>query len=181
MKAKLLRVIQLGNPILRQKAFDVKISWIATQQLAADLLHTCKVTKGVGIAATQVGKLLRIIVVASEPNERYPNAPKMEPTVMINPIIIARSVKQVTGYEGCLSIPGIRALIPRNKSITVRWLDQDHNQHKKTFSGFIARIIQHEIDHLDGIVFLDRASSYNIVTDQEYLRIMKEKNAKRKK
>jgi peptide deformylase len=128
---------------------------------------------GVGISAPQVYESIRLFIVASHPNPRYPNAPVMEPTPMINPVIVSHSKKKVKDWEGCLSVPGIRGLIPRYAEITVEYFDRTGNKYKKTFENFIARIVQHENDHLNGIVFLDRVeNTREIISDKEYQRII---------
>ncbi|MCX7596089.1 MAG: peptide deformylase, partial [Fischerella sp.] len=128
---------------------------------------------GVGIAAPQVAQSYRVMIVASRPNPRYPDAPEMEPTAMINPKIITHSTAVVKGWEGCLSIPGIRGLVPRYEAVEVEYTDRNGKLQKQLLNGFIARIFQHEHDHLDGIVFLDRLeSNRDIVTEQEYQKLI---------
>lgn len=171
---ELLPVIQLGNPILRQKALmieDIKDERI--QKLIDDLMATVAQANGVGIAAPQVGEKDRLFIVASRPNPRYPHAPKMEPTAMINPRIIAHSTEIVKGWEGCLSIPGIRGFVPRFAAIEVEYTDRHGKSQKQAFTDFVARIFQHEHDHLDGIVFVDRLeSTLDIITEQEYQKLI---------
>jgi peptide deformylase len=165
-----MEIIQLGNPILRDKAELVKdVNDPRIQQLVDNLLVTVKQANGVGIAAPQVGASDRIFIVASRPNPRYPNAPEMEPTPMINPKILACSNESVKGWEGCLSIPGIRGFVPRDRAIAVEYSDRHGKLHKQELTDFVARIFQHELDHLDGIVFLDRLeTTRDIITEQEY-------------
>ncbi len=167
---ELLTIIQLGNPILRQKAALVNnIQDERIQKLIEDLMATVAQANGVGIAAPQVAEQQRLFIVASRPNPRYPNAPDMEPTAMINPKIMAHSTEIEKGWEGCLSIPGIRGLVPRYQAIEVEYTDRNGKLQKKEFNDFVARIFQHEYDHLDGIVFVDRLdSTFDIVTEQEY-------------
>lgn len=166
----LLTIIQLGNPILRQKAALVdNIQSERIQKLIEDLMATVAQANGVGIAAPQVAEQERLFIVASRPNPRYPNAPEMEPTAIINPKIMAHSTEIEKGWEGCLSIPGIRGLVPRYQAIEVEYTDRNGKLQKKEFNDFVARIFQHEYDHLDGIVFVDRLdSTFDIVTEQEY-------------
>ncbi|MEA5595955.1 peptide deformylase [Rivularia sp. UHCC 0363] len=165
-----LSIIELGNPILRQKAEFVKdIQDKTIQKLIDDLLVTVKETNGVGIAAPQVAVGYRIFIVASRPNFRYPNAPLMEPTAMINPRILNYSDDIVKGWEGCLSIPGIRGLVPRYREIEVEYTDRYGQLQKQELTDFVARIFQHEYDHFEGLVFLDRVeTTFDIVTEQEY-------------
>ncbi|MBI2405352.1 peptide deformylase [Candidatus Gottesmanbacteria bacterium] len=128
---------------------------------------------GVGIAAPQVYQPYRMFIVASHPNPRYPNAPEMKPIPVINPTIVSHSKNKIKDWEGCLSIPGIRGLIPRYQSIKVEFTNRNGKKEKREFSDFIARIFQHENDHLDGIVFLDRVeNNKEIITDKEYQKLI---------
>lgn len=168
--AEILQIIQLGDPILRHTAQlvdDIRDERI--QKLIDDLIATVEQANGVGIAAPQVAESARLFILASRPNSRYPTAPLMEPTATINPKIIAHSTEVVKGWEGCLSIPGIRGLVPRYQEIEVEYTDRDGKLQKQELTDFVARIFQHEYDHLDGIVFLDRLdSTQDIITEQEY-------------
>ncbi|WP_353930839.1 peptide deformylase [Okeanomitos corallinicola TIOX110] len=165
-----LPVIQLGNPKLRQKSLWVEnIEDKNIQSLIDNLIATVNQANGVGIAAPQVGESYRLFIVASRPNSRYPNAPEMQPTAMINPKIISHSPEIVKGWEGCLSVPGIRGLVPRFQKIEVEYSDRNGDFKKQELTDFIARIFQHEYDHLQGMVFLDRVESVNdLMTEAEY-------------
>lgn len=165
-----LLIAQLGNPILRQKAQDINnIQDEGIQNLIDALIVTATASNGVGIAAPQVSESYRLFIVASRPNPRYPNAPLMKPTAMINPQIIAHSTEIVNGWEGCLSIPGIRGLVPRYQAVEVEYTTRDGKQNRQELTDFVARIFQHEYDHLDGIVFLDRIkNTQDLITEQEY-------------
>ncbi|WP_013325513.1 peptide deformylase [Gloeothece verrucosa] len=172
--AEQLEIAQLGNPILRQNAQPVEdITDTAIQQLIDSLIATAASANGVGIAAPQVSQSYRVFIVASRPSPRYPNAPEMVPTAMINPKIIAYSAERVKGWEGCLSVPGVRGLVPRYQAITVEYLDRQGNLQRQEFTDFVARIFQHELDHLDGMVFVDRLeSTRDLYTEQEYQKII---------
>lgn len=165
-----LQIAQLGNPILCQQAQLVdNVRDERIQKLIDALIVTAATSNGVGIAAPQVAESYRLFIVASRPNPRYPNAPLMEPTAMINPQIIAHSTEVVKGWEGCLSIPGIRGLVSRYQAIEVEYTTRDGQLHRQELTDFVARIFQHEYDHLDGIVFLDRVdSTQDLMTEQEY-------------
>jgi len=167
-----LEIAQLGNPILRQQAQLVdNLSDQHLQQLIDELITTVVGENGVGIAAPQVSQSYRLFIVASRPNLRYPHAPVMEPTAMLNPRIVAHSQEMVKDWEGCLSIPGIRGLVPRYRSVEVEYTGRDGQLQKQKLKDFVARIFQHEYDHLDGIVFLDRVeSTQEMITEQEYLK-----------
>lgn len=167
---KILEIAQLGNPVLRQKAQAIEnITSPHIQTLIDNLLATVNKSNGVGIASPQVSESYRLLIVASRPNPRYPDAPTMEPTAMINPRIISHSDEKVKGWEGCLSIPGIRGLVPRYQAIEIEYIDRDGNLQRQELTDFVARIFQHEYDHLEGMVFLDRVeSTQELITEQEY-------------
>ncbi|MDP1971276.1 MAG: peptide deformylase, partial [Methylobacter sp.] len=133
---------------------------------------TLAMTSGVGIAAPQISESKQIIIIASRPTPRYPSAPLMEPTVMINPCFQVLSETQEKGWEGCLSIPGIRALVPRYQEIMIRYTDQQGGLVESKLSGFVARIFQHEIDHLEGKTYLDRVeNNADIFAESEYVKL----------
>ena len=172
--AELLEIAQLGNPILRRVAQPVEnFADKAIEQLIDSLIATAASANGVGIAAPQVSQSYRLFIVASRPNPRYPKAPLMEPTAMINPRIVAYSPEIVKDWEGCLSIPGIRGLVPRYQAIEVEYTNQNGQVQRQELADFVARIFQHELDHLDGIVFVDRLeSTQDLFTEQEYQRLI---------
>jgi peptide deformylase len=171
---ELLEIAQLGNPILRHIAQSVKnVTGENIQKVIDSLIETVALADGVGIAAPQISQSYRIFVVASRPNSRYPHAPVMEPTAMINPKIRAHSQEMRKDWEGCLSIPGLRGLIPRYQTIEVEYTSRDGQICREVLSDFIARIFQHELDHLNGLVFLDRLeSTQDLYTEQEYQRLI---------
>jgi len=165
-----LTVVQLGNPILRRHAQPIeKIRDEAVQQLINDLIALAHQTNAVGIAAPQVGESQRLLVIASRPNLRYPHAPNMAPTAMINPRICSYSDETVKDWEGCLSIPGIRGLVPRHQQIEVEYTCPEGKIQQQVLTDFVARIFQHEYDHLEGKVFLDRVeTTMDLITEDEY-------------
>lgn len=167
---QLLEIAQIGNLILRQQAQLIDdIRDLHLQQLIDALIVTAIGKNGVGIAAPQVSASYRLFIVASRPSPRYPNAPEMEPTAMINPRIIAHSNEIVKDWEGCLSVPGMRGLVPRYQKIEVEYNNRDGKLHRQELTDFVARIFQHEYDHLEGIVFLDRVeSSHDLIQEEEY-------------
>jgi len=165
-------IAQLGHPVLRQLASPIQdFTDPELASLIEDLLETMESSGGVGIAAPQVFLPLRVIVVASRPNARYPQAPLMEPLVLVNPELVWASGQQEEGWEGCLSIPGIRGLVPRAVGVRVSYRTPEGESRGLDLEGFPARIFQHELDHLDGLVFLDRIeNNRNLISDAEYLR-----------
>lgn len=172
--AETLPIAQLGNPVLRQVAqpiYSVHAEWV--QVLIQRMMATMHQSNGVGIAAPQVGQSHRLLIVASRPNARYPHAPQMDPMPMINPCLVSYAESRVKDWEGCLSVPGIRGWVPRYPEVEVEFTTQDGKRQRSVFSGFVARVFQHEMDHLEGLVFLDRLESVqDIITDQEYLKRM---------
>ncbi len=171
---KQLEITELGNSVLRDETKEVEnILDEKIQSLIDDMIHTVGIVNGVGIAAPQVSESLQIFIMCSNPNPRYPDAPEMEIEAIINPKIISASDEKEFDWEGCLSIPKIRGLVPRHTSIEVGYTDRFGKKHTTTFEGFPARIFQHEFDHLNGIVFLDRMESpQHLITENEYIKLM---------
>ena len=163
-------IAQLGHPVLRQSATEVEdILAPQCQQLIEQMMQTVAQAGGVGIAAPQIYHSKRIFIMCSKPNNRYPDAPLMEPTAIINPEILHGSVDKEKDWEGCLSVPSMRGLVPRHKQITVRYFDQQGKEHQKDLTGFIARIFQHEMDHLNGLTFIDQLeSTKDMISEQEW-------------
>lgn len=170
----LRQIAQLGQPVLRGVAGNVADPLDpAVQALIDDLLVTVADADGVGIAAPQVFEPLSLFIVASRPNPRYPQAPEMEPTAMVNPEVLWVSDEKESAWEGCLSIPGLRGLVPRPRRIGVRYLTRTGEQREEVFEDFLARVFQHEFDHVQGLVFIDRVeSTRELVTEKEYLRML---------
>jgi peptide deformylase len=171
--SKILQISEIGSPVLRSRSEPIDhIADPQLDRLIVDLIATAHAANGVGIAAPQVAASIRLFIVASRPSPRYPSAPTMEPTAMINPEILDRSGKLVSGWEGCLSVPGLRGLVLRDQAITVQYLTRYGELVQQELTGFVARIFQHELDHLDGILFPDRVSTpTNLITEAEYLKI----------
>ena len=167
---ELAPIIKLGNPILRQKAVAVEdVQDEKIQNLIDELITSVVQANGVGIAAPQIATSYRLFIVASRPNTRYPHAPEMQPTAMINPQIVAHSSEMIKDWEGCLSVPGIRGLVPRYQTIEVEYTDRNGSSQKQELTDFIARIFQHEYDHLEGLVFLDRVeNNQDLISEEEY-------------
>lgn len=166
-------IAQLGAKILRQACEIVEqVDSPGIHQIIRAMQTTLATTQGVGLAAPQISQLKRIIIVASRPTTRYPTAPLMQPTVMINPVYETLSDEKEKDWEGCLSIPGIRALVPRYKSIRVQYTDELGGNIELQLEGFVARVFQHEVDHLEGTVYLDRVeSSADIISESEYFKL----------
>lgn len=169
----LRQIAQLGQPVLRGVAGKIVDPGApAVQALIDDMLVTVADASGVGLAAPQLFEPLALIVVTSHPNPRYPNAPMMAPLAMINPELLWVSDDVEKGWEGCLSIPGLRGQVSRHRLIGVRYLTTAGELREAEYGDFIARVIQHEIDHLQGMVFVDRVeSSLHLLTEKEYFRL----------
>lgn len=154
----ILPIAQDGEPILRIQAAlvaedEFNSAWL--HGLADAMQATMLFKQGIGIAAPQIYVSKRVIIVASRPNQRYPDAPLMQETVMVNPVILNASDAECDGEEGCLSIADTRGVVRRAVEVTVEYFTLAGIYQKQTFSGFPARVIQHEIDHLNGILFTD--------------------------
>lgn len=161
-------ILQLGNPTLHQPAQPVDcLADPTVQQLMGDLVRICRESNGVGLAAPQVGMSLQMLVVASRPNPRYPTAPLMAPLVMVNPEILAMAGEPVWGWEGCLSVPNRRGLVARSPWVQVQYVNVRGMVVTQEFTDFVARIVQHESDHLQGKVFLERQPQ-TLLTEAEY-------------
>ncbi len=167
-------IITPENPLLRKKAHAVKdLQDPAVQRLIDDMIETMRQAPGVGLAAPQVAASLRLAVIeyapGSEalPEDAEPPAPKLY--VIVNPEITARSDEMVDGAEGCLSIPGYAGNVLRHRAVTVKALNRKGRPMKIRAEGWLARIFQHEIDHLDGVLFIDRASKVWKTTGHEVM------------
>jgi peptide deformylase len=170
----LRQIAQLGQPVLRQEAASIDDPDApAIQSLIDDMMVTMQDANGVGIAAPQVYEPLRLFIVAPPPNHQDPQAPRREPVTMLNPEIVWKSDETEKGWEGCLSVPGLRGQVPRSSRIGVRYLNREGKVCEEELAGFVARIFQHEYDHISGLVFLDRVeSTLELVSEREYLRIV---------
>jgi peptide deformylase len=170
VKSNTHAIAQLGNAVLRKRALEVEdILSDECQQLISQMMLAVSEAGGVGIAAPQIHHSVRIFIMCSKPNSRYPDAPLMPPTAIINPEILHYSSDKEKGWEGCLSVPSMRGLVPRHIKIDVRYFDQQGNEQQKELTGFIARIFQHELDHLDGLIFIDQLeSTKDLISEVEW-------------
>ncbi len=174
---KLPVIAQIGDPILRSKAKPVnKISDPTIIKLIDSSIATATANLGVGIAAPQISQPYRLFIVASHPSDRYPQAPTMTPTAMINPRILSHGEQVVKDWEGCLSVPNIRGLVPRYQEIEVEYTTRQGETSQQILTDFVARIFQHELDHLDGIIFTDRITDpADLYTEAEYRQLISSK------
>jgi peptide deformylase len=166
-----LEIRTVGDPVLREETRELapdEITDPATQQFIDDLIATKRAANGAGLAAPQVGDLRRIAVVEVEPgNPRYPYKPAFPLTVLINPRIVERGSSQIEVNEGCLSVPNLRGTVTRDAEVDVEYEDRDGVPRRAHVAGLTAGTFQHEIDHLDGVLFLDRVSNPHTLTTWE--------------
>ena len=161
----ILKVARMGHPVLRAKARALErtdIKSATTQKLIDDMIETMHEYRGVGLAAPQVHLSIRLFVATLDSGEEGEPAP--EPLAIINPEIVPVGSEIVEDWEGCLSIPDIRGRVPRAREIKVRALDRQGERIEIVAHDFPARVIQHETDHLDGILFFDRMRSFESLT-----------------
>ena len=167
-------IVTLGDPVLRQRAREVTAEELRSpeiQRLIDDLVETKRAADGAGLAANQVGEALRIAVAGvSEGNPRYPYKPPFPLTVMVNPVVEPDGGEVELINEGCLSLPGTRAEVPRSMSVAVRYLDREGVEHVERRRGLTAGTFQHEVDHLDGVLIVDRAEPGSVTSWEDYER-----------
>lgn len=164
-------VLRMGDPDLRRVCEPVSRFDDALARLIEDLWDTMAARGGVGIAAPQIGVPLRVVVFEVEKSERYPEAPPVPRTVLINPEFEFPDDEMIDGWEGCLSVPGLRGLVPRYQRIRYRGLDAAGNRFEREAEGFHARVVQHECDHLDGILYPQRMRNITSLGFEEELRL----------
>ncbi len=147
-------ILKMGDPRLLRISRPVTEFGEGLQSLLRDMLDTMAAVDGAGLAAPQIGEDLRVVIFGSgKPNPRYPNAPIIEQTVLINPEVEVLDSSVETDWEGCLSVPGMRGSVPRFQKIRYRAQDANGLWFEREASGFHARVVQHECDHLDGILY----------------------------
>jgi len=155
-------ILRMGDPRLLEKARAVAdYDTPELHALIADLRDTMIAADGAGLAAPQIGVGLRVVIFGFEHNERYPDAEPVPYTELVNPLIEPVGNAREEGWEGCLSVPGLRGAVPRWISIRYRGRDPRGNPIDRTVSGFHARVVQHECDHLDGILYPMRIEDFS--------------------
>jgi len=169
-------IVAFGDPVLKTRAKDIPATMPAEElkQLVADMFDTMYHAHGVGLAAPQVGKGVRLFVIDSAPmlddedeeDEAAEDSVEVDPTeapikrAFINPVMVSETGEEWGFEEGCLSIPGVREMVYRHETIVIRYEDENRVPHEDTFSGMTARVIQHEYDHLEGVLFTDLISGF---------------------
>jgi len=154
-----LVLIKIGNSVLREKTGEIdpeKIKEPGFQKFLDAMVQAMHQSEGVGLAANQVGHGVQAIVLECKANQRYPGRPDVALEIYINPKILKYSVEEEEDWEGCLSIPGYRGKVPRAKEILFEGLNREGERVEKTVTGFHARILQHEVDHINGLFYVDR-------------------------
>lgn len=147
-------VLKMGDPVLLQKALEVKqFDTPELHALIQDMQDTMAHMNGAGIAAPQIGVSLRVVIFGVGANPRYPDAEQVPYTVLINPMLTPIGDAKEEGWEGCLSVPGLRGIVPRYQRLHYTGFDQYGKPIDRLVSGFHARVVQHECDHLDGILY----------------------------
>jgi len=149
-------VLRMGHPVLRQKAEPVEPGTPELRKLVQDMKETMASLNGAGLAAPQIGVSQRVVICGVESNPRYPDAEEVPFTVLVNPKITLLTREVEEGWEGCLSVPGMRGVVPRYTKLRYQGFDADGNPIDRVAEGFHARVVQHECDHLDGILYPQR-------------------------
>lgn len=150
-------VLRMGHPVLKKVAQPVtEFNTPELNGLLTDMFDTMDAMDGAGLAAPQIGVSLRVVVFSVGQNPRYPDAEAVPQTILINPQINPVGERIQEDWEGCLSIPGMRGLVPRHEEIIYRGQDENGQEFERHVSGFHARVVQHEVDHLDGVLYPQR-------------------------
>jgi len=171
------KVLRMGHPVLRHPADPIDpaaIESFETRLLIADMIDTLHDYGGIGLAAPQVGESVRIAIVEiPESGTRYGDVPEMPLTVFFNPTITVLDTESRGFWEGCLSVPGLRGFVERPQKIRVDYLDIEGNAQAIELEGFLATVFQHEFDHLDGKLYVDRISDTRLLAfEEEFLRYL---------
>lgn len=163
----LLKIAQIGHPVLRQRAREVTPEELASremQQFIDDLVETMRDANGAGLAAIQVYNAVRIVAVEVKDNPRYPYKPNIPLTILVNPVLEFLGEERFENYEGCLSVPNLRGLVERRAEVHVTGVERDGSPVDRVIRGLTAGTFQHECDHLDGVLFVDRVKDPTTLT-----------------
>ena len=163
----ILKVARLGHPVLRAVAAPVPVTEIRSpevQRLIDDMVETMREYNGAGLAANQVHVPKQICVIEVKGNPRSPDAPTIPLTVLINPVVTPLAAEMEEGWEGCLSIPDMRGVVPRYTAVRLEAYDRTGEKLSAVAKEFFARVVQHETDHLNGIVYVDRMKGLSTLT-----------------
>ncbi|MFP5390128.1 MAG: peptide deformylase [Gammaproteobacteria bacterium] len=155
-------ILKMGDARLLRVADPVRdFGTPALDALIADMFDTMHAANGAGLAAPQIGVNLQVVIFGFKQNQRYPNAPQVPETVLINPVLTPLSDEKESDFEGCLSVPGLRGLVPRFKRLRYQGVDQHGQAIDREVEGFHARVVQHEVDHLLGILYPSRIEDFS--------------------
>jgi peptide deformylase len=163
----ILKIAHIGNPVLRERSRELpreELALPATQTFIDDLVETMRAANGAGIAAPQVEHPIRVCVVHVQKNKRYPYMPDIPLTIMVNPVLTPSTSDTFENYEGCLSVPNLRGVVERFTRVELSYLDRRGVETKQTLRGLSAGVFQHECDHLDGKLFVDRVRDTTSLT-----------------
>ena len=167
-------ITEIGDPVLRKRARELSPAELRSpeiQGLIDDLIETRRAASGAGLAANQIGEPVRIAVAEVEGvNPRYPYKPPIPLTVIVNPELEPVGAETIEINEGCLSVPDLRGVVERHVEVRLRYLDREGNRHEETKRGLTAGTFQHEVDHLDGVLIVDRADPRTLMTWEQYER-----------
>lgn len=164
------RVLKMGDPLLYRKAEPVEeFNTPELDTLIADMFDTMAELNGAGLAAPQIGVSQRVVIFGVEANPRYPHVDPVPTTVLVNPLLTSIGNDMEDGWEGCLSVPGLRGLVSRHLNLRYTGFDQYGKPIDRTVSGFHARVVQHECDHLDGILYPMRLRDIRLLGFEEAL------------
>lgn len=154
-------ILKMGDPRLLRVAEPVReFDTAALRELIADMFDTMHAANGAGLAAPQIGVNLQLVIYGFKENTRYPDAPQVPETVLINPVLTPLSEEKEEGFEGCLSVPGLRGSVPRYTRLHYEGVDQYGQPIVRDAEGFHARVVQHEVDHLHGILYPMRITDF---------------------
>lgn len=172
----ILPVVAYGHPVLKRVAEDIDADYPNLQQLISDMFETMYYSEGVGLAAPQINKSIRLFVIDTDPfSETYPEGKGIK-KVFINPEIVEVSEETWTFREGCLSLPEMNEEVQRPSVIKINYLDENFVEHEEVYDGIVARVIQHEYDHLEGKVYVDRVAPMRKMLLKNKLRNISEGN-----
>ncbi|MCX4241898.1 peptide deformylase [Paraliomyxa miuraensis] len=163
----LLKIASIGAPVLRQRAREVSPQELASPELQTfvdDLVETMHDASGAGLAAIQVHRAIRIVAIHVQDNPRYPYKPNIPLTILVNPVLTPLSEERFDNYEGCLSVPDLRGVVSRWAELRVQALDRHGAPIDTVVRGITAGTYQHEVDHLDGVLFVDRVTDPTTLT-----------------
>lgn len=175
-------ILRVGHPLLRKKSEPVPVSEIRSaeiKKLLKDMFETMEAAEGLGLAAPQIGVLKRVVVVGFQRSSRYPDVKDtIERRILINPEIEVMKAPMEGFWEGCLSVPDMRGFVERSRKIRLKWYDEKEEYHDEIIEGFDAVVYQHECDHLDGVLYVDRLKDPKLFGYNDELDMLEETRAR---